>query len=115
MRLPPTNDNMCNEFGNAIKPEFIQDYNRCMGYVHLRGQDDKQLLDTKPDIEVDNKFSYCLCMTALNDFLLLTVCGTKMTHGDFQLCLVQNLMQGLTHINPWAGPVFYRNRLYCLK
>jgi hypothetical protein len=56
MHPPPTNDNMCNELGNAIQPEFIQDHNRHIGYVDLTGQDDKQLLNTKPDIQVDKKF-----------------------------------------------------------
>jgi hypothetical protein len=50
MRPPPTNDNMCNELGKAIKPEI-----RCVGCVNLTGQDDKELLDTTPDIEVDKK------------------------------------------------------------
>jgi hypothetical protein len=58
---PPTNCNVCNELGNAIQPEFIQDYNRCIGYVDLMGQDDQQLLNTKPDIKVDKKFSYFIC------------------------------------------------------
>jgi hypothetical protein len=53
------------------------------------GQNDKQLLDTKPDTEGDKKFSYFLCVTALNSFLLLTAYGTKMTDRDFQLSLVQ--------------------------
>lgn len=90
---PPTNDNTCNEIGNAIQPEFIQGYNRHIRYVDLMGQDDKQFLNTKPDIKVDKKFSYFLCMTALNSSLLLTVYGTKMTHSDFQLCLLQNLIK----------------------
>lgn len=84
---------MCNELGSPIQPEFIQDYNRHIGYVNLTGQDDKQLLNTKPDNKVDKKFSYVLCMTALNSFLLLTVYGTKMTHLDFNLCLVKNLIK----------------------
>ena len=85
---PPTNDNMCNELGNAIQPEFIQDYNRCISYVDLMGLNDKKkLLNTKPDIKVDKKFSYFLRMTALNSFLLLTVYRTEMTHPDFQLCM----------------------------
>jgi len=93
MRLLPTNDNMCNELGNAIQPEFIQDYNRHIGYVDLTVQNDKKLLNTKPDIKLDKKFSYFLCMTALNSFLLLTVYGTEITHSDFQLCHVQNLIK----------------------
>lgn len=90
---PPTNDNMCNELGSPIQPEFIQDYNRRIGYVNLTGRDDEQLLNTNPGIKVDKKFSYFLCMTTLNSFLLLTVYGTKMTHSDFQICLVQNLIK----------------------
>ena len=38
MHPPPTNDNMCNELRNAIQPEFIQNYNRRIGYVDLLGQ-----------------------------------------------------------------------------
>jgi hypothetical protein len=91
---PPTNDNMYNELGSAVQPEFIQDCNRHVGYVDLTGQDDKQLLSTNPDMKVDKKFSYFLCMTALNSFLILTVYETKMTHSDFQLFLVQNLIKG---------------------
>lgn len=86
MHPPPTNDNMCNELGNAVQPELIQDYNRRISYVDLMGQNDKKLLNTKPDIKVDKKFSYFLRITALNSFLLVTVYGTKMTH-------VQNLIK----------------------
>jgi len=80
MHPPPTNDNMCNELGNAVQPELIQDYNRRISYVDLMGQNDKKLLNTKPDIKVDKTFSYFLRITALNSFLLVTVYGTKMTH-----------------------------------
>ena len=91
--FPPASDNMCNELGSAIQPEFIQGHNRRARYVDLMGQDAKPLLITKPDIKVDKKCSYFLYMTALNIFLLLTVYGTKITHSDFQLCLVQNLIK----------------------
>jgi hypothetical protein len=47
MRPPPTNDNMYYELVNAIQPEFIQGYNRHIGYVDLTGQDDEQLINTK--------------------------------------------------------------------
>jgi hypothetical protein len=35
MHHPPANGNFCDEHGNAIKPEIIQDYNRHIGYVDL--------------------------------------------------------------------------------
>jgi hypothetical protein len=32
-------------------------------------------------------------MTILNSFILLTSCGEKLTHGDFRLALVKDLIQ----------------------
>jgi hypothetical protein len=43
---------------------------------------------------VDKKlFFHFLDMTTLNSFLLLTSCGAKMTHRDFRLALVRNLIE----------------------
>jgi hypothetical protein len=33
MHRPPVEGNFCNEYGNAMKPATVQDYNRHMGYV----------------------------------------------------------------------------------
>jgi hypothetical protein len=45
-------------------------------------------------MEVDKKtFFHFLDMTILNSFLLLTSCGAKMTHRDFRLALVRNLIE----------------------
>jgi hypothetical protein len=38
-------------------------------------------------------FFHFLDMTILSSFLLLTSCSAKMTHRDFQLALVQNLIE----------------------
>jgi hypothetical protein len=38
-------------------------------------------------------FFHLLDMTILNSFLLLTACGTKITHRDFRLSLVRNLTE----------------------
>jgi hypothetical protein len=33
MHHPPEEDNFCDDYGNALKPVIVQDYNRHMGYV----------------------------------------------------------------------------------
>jgi hypothetical protein len=45
-------------------------------------------------MEVDKKlFFHFSDMTILNSFLLLTACGTKMTHKDFRPSLLRNLIE----------------------
>jgi hypothetical protein len=45
-------------------------------------------------MEVDKKtFFHFLDMTILNSFLLLTSCGAIITHRDFRLALVRNLIE----------------------
>jgi hypothetical protein len=45
-------------------------------------------------MEVDKKTFFPLPrLTILNSFLLLTSCGAKMTHRDFRLALVRNLIE----------------------
>jgi hypothetical protein len=43
------------------------------------GQDDKQLLNTMPSMEVDKIFFPFLDITVLNNFRLLAAFGTKVT------------------------------------
>jgi hypothetical protein len=33
MLLPPAEGNFCDEYGNAVKPAIVQDYNRRVVYV----------------------------------------------------------------------------------
>jgi hypothetical protein len=45
-----------------------------MGHTDNGGQNDKQLLDTMPNMELN-----LLDLTILNSFTLMTLCGAKMT------------------------------------
>jgi hypothetical protein len=54
MYHPSINGNFCDDRGNALKPEIVQDSNK-RGLHWLRGQDDCQLFITTPDMEVDKK------------------------------------------------------------
>jgi hypothetical protein len=94
MHHPPTNGNFCDEHGNAIKPEIIQDYNRHVGYVNLGDRMTNSYSIQRQTWKWTKKlFFHLLDMTILNSFLLMIACGTKITHRDFQLSLVWNLIE----------------------
>jgi hypothetical protein len=86
MHHPPANGNLCDQHGNAIKPEIIQDYNRHMGYVDLGDTMTNSYSIQRRTWKWTKKlFFHLLDMTVLNSFLLLTACGTKITHRNFRL------------------------------
>jgi hypothetical protein len=94
MHHPPTNGNFCDEHGNAIKPEIIQDYNRHMGYVDLCDRLTNSYAIQRCTWKGTKRLLFHLLdMTIVNIVLLLTACGTKITHRDFRLSLMQNLIQ----------------------
>jgi hypothetical protein len=94
MHHPPANGNFCDEHGNAIKPEIIQDYNRHMGYVDLGDRMTNSYSIQRRTWKWTKKlFFQLLDMAILNSFLLLTARGTKITHRDSRLSLVRNLIK----------------------
>jgi hypothetical protein len=78
MHCPATNDNFCDEHGNAVKSQVIQDYNKHVGYFDLR----------------DRMYSYSTqCQTwkwTKNIIFCPPAHGTKMTHKDFRLSFMRN-------------------------
>jgi hypothetical protein len=95
MHHPPTNGNFCDEHGNAIKPEIIQDNNRHTGYVDLGDRIAHSYSIQRRTCKWTKKlfFFQLLDMIILNSFLFLTSCGAKITHRDFRRPLVWNLIE----------------------
>jgi hypothetical protein len=93
MHHPPANGNFCDEHGNPIKPEIIQDCNRHMRYVDLGDRMTYSYSIRRRTWKWAKKlFFHLLHMTILNSFLLLTACENKITHRDFRLSFVRNLI-----------------------
>jgi hypothetical protein len=87
MHSPPAMEgNFCDEHGNALKPQTVQDYNQHMGYV---GKGDR--MTTSYSIQqqtckwTKKTFFHMLDMTIVNSFLLLTSCGAKTTQ-ELPIC-----------------------------
>ena len=108
MHHPPTGLNFCEEDRNAVKPEIIQYYSRHMGNVDV-----KHSVINSCSLQC-RTWKWTLCTwhdwTASSSWLLV---GTKMTHRDLHLSLVQNVSEKSesppAHIDPWTGPVFHRS------
>ncbi|CAL1277651.1 unnamed protein product [Larinioides sclopetarius] len=77
------------------KPKAILDYNRTMGGVDLADQ----CLSCYPTVRNQQKkyykkiFRQLLNQSVWNSFVLFKKCGGKMTHLEFRLNLIQNLLQ----------------------
>jgi hypothetical protein len=110
MHHPPANGNFCDEHGNAIKPEIIQNYNRHVSYVDLGDRMTNSYSIQRWTWKGTQRLLFHLLdMTIVNIFLLLTACGTKITHRDFRLSLMRNLIEragSLPHPRPPLGRPF---------
>jgi hypothetical protein len=94
MHNPPPTGNFCDEDGNALKPQIIQDNNQNTGFEDKGDRMTNSYSIHRRSWKWTKKpFFHFLDMTILNSFLLLTSCGAKMTHRDFRLALVQNLIE----------------------
>jgi hypothetical protein len=97
MHHPSINGNLCDDHENALKPEIVQDHKKCMGNDDLGDRmTNSYSLQHRTWKWTKKLFFHFLDMIILNTFLLVTACGTKMTHKDFRLSLTQNLTE-------WAG------------
>jgi hypothetical protein len=94
MHYPPGEGNFCDEHGNTIKLTIIQVYNCCMGYVD---KGDWMAYSCSVGCcmwKLTNKlFLHLLDLTVLNSCILLQSCGGKMTHYNFWLALMRNLIK----------------------
>ena len=74
---------------------FVQDYNRYMGYVdksdHMMNS---YCVSSSWTWKWTKKtFLHLLDLTVLNSFIILTSCGSKLSHWHFRLTLVRALVQ----------------------
>jgi hypothetical protein len=96
--VSPAEGNFCDESGNALKPAIVEDYNRHMGYAD---KSDKMAnsysISRRMWKWMKKLFFHLLDLTILNSHILLKSCGPKLSHRDFRLTLVRNMVE-------YAGP-----------
>jgi hypothetical protein len=94
MHTTPAEGNFCDEHGNAIKPAIVDDYNLHMGYVDKVDRMTNSYSISRRRWKWTNKlFFHLLDLTILNSFILLSSCGAKLSHRDFRLTLVRNMLE----------------------
>ncbi|PNF23240.1 hypothetical protein B7P43_G18268 [Cryptotermes secundus] len=94
MHCPPAEGSFCDEHGNAIKPSVVVDYNTHMGYVDKADRMTNSYSISHRTWKWTNKlFFHLLELTILNSFILLSSCGAKLSHRDFRLALVCNMVE----------------------
>jgi len=95
---PQSEGNFRDEHGNAIKPAIVADYNRHMGYVDKADRMANSYTASRRTWKWTKKlFFHLLDMTILNSYILLSTCGgKKISHRDFRLTLVREMLA-------WAG------------
>jgi len=96
---PPSKGNFRDEHGNAIKPAIVADYNRHMGYVDKADRMANSYMANRRTWKWTKKlFFHLLDMTILNSYILLSTCGgKKISHRDFRLTLVMEMLARAGH------------------
>lgn len=93
MHSPPVEGNFVDEYGNAIRPKVIEDYNTHMGYVDNANRMANSYTIARKTWKWSKKLFFHLTDIAiLNAHLLHKSVGGKMTHKKFREVLVQNLI-----------------------
>jgi hypothetical protein len=91
---PPAEGNFCDESGNALKPAIVADYNRHMGYVDKGDRMTNSYSISRRTWKWTKKlFFHLLDQTILNSHILLKSCGSNISHRDFRLTLVRNMVE----------------------
>jgi hypothetical protein len=95
--------NFCDEYGNAVKPAVVQDYNRCMGYTDRSDCMTDSYSISRSTWKCRKKlFFHLLDLSVLNSFILLASCGSRLSHQNFRHALVRDLIQ---EANNTANPL----------
>jgi hypothetical protein len=103
---PATEGNLCDEHGNVLKLQIVQDYNQHNRIFWQRWQNDRQLLSPVADMKVHKKlFLYLLDFTIINSFFLLTSFDAKMKRRSFWLALVWNLFENAGNLPCFPCPI----------
>ncbi|PNF35737.1 hypothetical protein B7P43_G16133 [Cryptotermes secundus] len=94
MHCPPAEGNFFDEHGNAMKPAIVVDYNTHMGYVDKADRMANSYSISRRTWKWTNKlFFHLLNLTIVNSFILLSSCGVKLSHREFRLALVRNILE----------------------
>ena len=91
---PPSEGNFCDKHGKAIKPALVADYNRHMGYVNKGDRMANTYTASRRTWKWTKKlFFHLLDLAVLNSYILLSSCGgKKISHRDFRLALVRDML-----------------------
>jgi hypothetical protein len=76
-----------------LKPVIIQDYNQHMGYVARVTAWQTHYISRRTWKWTKKLFFHLLDLTVLNSYIILHSCGSKLSHRDFRLSLIRDLVQ----------------------
>ena len=96
---PPSEGNFWDEHGNAIKLAVVADYNCHVGYVNKADRMANSYTASRRTWKWTKKlFFHLFNMTILNSYILLSTCGgKKISHRDFLLSLVREMLARAGH------------------
>jgi len=99
IHAPPTEGNYRNEHGNVIKPAIVADYNCHMGKVDNADRiDNSYTASCRTWKWTKNLFFHLLDLTIVNSYILLSSCGgKKISHRDFRLTLIREMLVRAGH------------------
>jgi len=95
----PTEGNYRDEYGNAIKPAIVADYNRHMGHLDIADRMVNSYTASRRTWKWTRKlFFHLLDLAVVNSYILLTSCGgKKISHRDFRLTLIREVLARAGH------------------
>jgi len=104
---PPREGNYRDEHWNAIKPAIVADYNRDMGHVDSSDRLANSYTASCQTWKWTEKlFFHLLDLAIVNSYILLSSCGgKKISHRDFHLTLIREMLAWSGHVPRPAMPV----------
>jgi hypothetical protein len=110
MHSSPLECNFCDQHGKAMKPVIIQDYNRHIRYVDKSERMTNSYSISKRTCMWTKKlFFHLMDLTILNSFIILAYFGSKLSHWQFTLTLVRDLIQEAGRV-PRLQPAGWRSQ-----
>jgi hypothetical protein len=106
----PLECNFCDQHGRAMKPAIIQDINR-----HMRCVDKSDRMTNSYSISrrtcawTKKLFFHLMDLTILNSFIIHASCGSKLSHWQYRLTLVRDLIQDAGRV-PQPQPAGWRRQ-----
>ena len=96
---PPREGNYCDEHSNVIKPAIVVDYNRHMGHVNNADRMANSYTASRRTWKLTKKlFLHLLDLAIINSYILLSSCGgKKISHRDFRLTLIREMLARAGH------------------